>query len=30
MKRKNSLIYEIHEDIITVLIISASGHYGEK
>ncbi|NLJ00054.1 MAG: Txe/YoeB family addiction module toxin, partial [Bacteroidales bacterium] len=28
--REHRLIYEIHEDIITVLIISASGHYGEK
>ncbi len=28
--REHRLIYEIHEDIITVLIISASEHYGEK
>lgn len=25
--REHRLIYEIHEDIITVLMISASGHY---
>ncbi|WP_298653503.1 Txe/YoeB family addiction module toxin [uncultured Proteiniphilum sp.] len=28
--REYRLIYEIHEDILTVLMISASGHYGEK
>lgn len=28
--KEHRLIYEIHEDIITVVMISASGHYGDK
>ena len=27
---EHRLIYEIHEDIITVVMISAAGHYGDK
>jgi len=27
---KHRLIYEIHEDVITVILISAYGHYGDK
>ncbi|MCE5179828.1 MAG: Txe/YoeB family addiction module toxin [Porphyromonadaceae bacterium] len=28
--REHRLIYEIHDDIITVIMISASGHYDKK
>ena len=28
--QKHRLIYEIHEDIVTVLLLSAYGHYGDK
>jgi toxin YoeB len=27
---EHRLIYEIHEDIITIVMISAAGHYGDK
>ncbi|MEA5128042.1 MAG: hypothetical protein VB074_07655 [Proteiniphilum sp.] len=30
MTREHRLIYEIYEDIITVVMISAAGHYGDK
>jgi toxin YoeB len=28
--RKHRLVYEIHEDVITVLILSVEGHYDDK
>ena len=30
ISREHRLIYEIHEEIITIVMISASGHYGDK
>jgi toxin YoeB len=28
--KSNRLIYSIHEEIVTVTVISAKGHYGQK
>ena len=30
INQKHRLIYRIHENIVTVLVISAHGHYGDK
>ena len=30
INKKHRLIYEVNEDIVTVILISAIGHYGDK
>ena len=30
INQKHRLIYEIHDDVVTVLLVSAYGHYGDK
>ena len=30
INQKDRLIYKVHDDVVTVLVVSAMGHYGQK